>query len=345
MKHLVLGAGAAFSEARALGNSPEQCPPLMGDFARKMWDNYTAHPLLEEFLCRLGHTDLGDDPRELFYRLEREGHTNVERFMEFAWVNRHRKFDIKERPFPPGYISGLRIRTPGTSDKDDTALNSHGDFWENLLYHGIGGPLQLHMIECFFENGVGWKTLAQSQSLISHLNSSDVVLNLNYDTVFELALSQRAVSFCYSPNDPGTDTILVAKPHGSLNMVMNNTGFTFGQPEWLGMPQPPGYRSYSGIIPPRLNKDYSQQPAAAMILAPLQQRRPESIIMWGVGLTESDVDLVSLYGQWAESANIIDVINPSAEVADKVTDLCNTTVRHFPTLEDWIQSQAMERDA
>jgi hypothetical protein len=42
--------------------------------------------------------------------------------------------------------------------------------------------------------------------------------------------------------------ILICKPHGSLNMVSNEQSFTFGQPEWLGMPQAQGFKSYSGLI-------------------------------------------------------------------------------------------------
>ena len=342
MKHLIIGAGATFAEAIAIGNPPEKCPPLIGNFAQKMWADYAPQPVLGEFLRHLGHTDLGDDPRELFYRLELKGQTNIEKFMEFAWVNRHRKFEVNHDKFPPGYISGLRVATPGRSD--DTALSIHGEFWDNMLCHGIGSPLQLNMIECFYENGRGWKPLKQSHSLISHLDPGDLVLNLNYDTVFELALEQMGISFCYSPNDIGTNDVLVAKPHGSLNMVVNNREFKFGQPGWLGMPQLSGYLSYSGIIPPQLNKDYSQHPISAMILAPVQERRPEAIIMWGVGLTESDVDLVLLYRQWAKSAKTIDVINPSAEVAGKVSDLCKATVRHFPVLDNWTQSQLSETD-
>src|SRR6185437_7514373 len=106
--------------------------------------------------------------------------------------------------------------------------------------------------------------------------NSDLVLNLNYDTVFELALTQINRLFAYSPNKPDGDRLLVCKPHGSLNMVVNDSAFTFGQPEWLGMPQAEGFRSYSGMIPPRLNKQYAQHPIAGIVLAPVHDRQPES---------------------------------------------------------------------
>jgi hypothetical protein len=88
VKHLIVGAGATYAEAIALGNPPERCPPLIRNFARKTWENYSPHPFLEAYLHQLGHLDLGRDPRELFYRLEQTDAANIERFMEFVWNNR-----------------------------------------------------------------------------------------------------------------------------------------------------------------------------------------------------------------------------------------------------------------
>jgi hypothetical protein len=213
--------------------------------------------------------------------------------------------------------------------------NEGGGFWENLLYHGIGSPLSFFMSHCFFENGVGWKNLQLSKSVAARLEPGDLVLNLNYDTVFELCLNQLKRQFVYSPNKVSVDQLLVCKPHGSLNMVVNDTTFTFGQPEWLGMPQPPGYRSYSGLIPPRLNKQYVQHPITQMILAPVDDRRPQTIVMWGVGLTESDEDLITVYLRWSEHADVIDIINPDRDVVAKAKALFNCEVRHFADVSEW----------
>lgn len=130
------------------------------------------------------------------------------------------------------------------------------------------------MLQCFYVNGSGWNEFTLSKRVAAALAPGDVVLNLNYDTVFELALRQAKLPFSYSPNVPKPDQILVCKPHGSLNMVANEGFFTFGQPEWLGMLQPQGFRSYLGLIPPRLNKAYSQHPIAHMILEPVASRAP-----------------------------------------------------------------------
>jgi len=90
------------------------------------------------------------------------------------------------------------------------------------------------------------------------LEARDFVLNLNYDTTFEIALEQLRKPFAYAPNSPEQSELVVCKPHGSLNMVSNNYKFSFGQPTWLGTPEKPGFKSFSGLIPPRLNKRYDQ---------------------------------------------------------------------------------------
>jgi hypothetical protein len=336
MKHLIVGAGATLGEALALGNVREACPPLISDFARKTWSNYAPHPILEVFLRQLGYQDqFGHDPRELFYELEDKGVTSIEQFMEFVWEHRGSKLEIGENV--PGYISGLRMSAGNSAGPN--ATDEEGGFWENLLYHGIGSPLLFLIVQCFFENGKGWKDLRLTKSVAARFNPDDLVLNLNYDTVFEIALKQLGRPFAYSPSQVGGDQLLVCKPHGSLNMVVNDTSFTFGQPEWLGMPQPQGFRSYSGLIPPRLNKHYAQHPIAQLVLAPLHDRRPQAIIMWGVGLTQSDEDLITLYSRWAGHADVIDIINPSPDIATKARKLFNCEVRHFRCVSEWEQRE------
>ena len=335
MKHLVVGAGATFSEALAQGNPPERCPPLLRDFARKTWPHvYNPHPVLEAYLRELGYTDLGSDPRELFYRLERDGQTNIERFLEFAWIHRDKDWKFEEGAVAPDYISGLRL-IAHTETPEEPVPQLAPRWWADFLYNGIGKPLTLMMSECFFENGRGWKDLNLTKCVASRLDAGDFVLNLNYDTVFELALEQLNKPFAYSPNAPTANELTVCKPHGSLNMVMNAEGFAFGQPEWLGMPEPPKFRSYSGFIPPRLNKSYAQHPASQVILAPAVDRRPDEIIMWGVGLTESDVELLDLYRHWSQHVKRTSIINPSERVARKATDLLGARVAWFESVVAW----------
>lgn len=329
MKHLVVGAGATLAQALALGNRWEDCPPLISNFARKTWADYTPSPYLDFYIKELGFWKEVSDARELFYELETAGLTNIEKFMEFAWHNRHLKLEIGEKR-PPDYIAGLRISV------GDSAASQHEDgFWENLLYHGIGRPLADAMIVCFHRNGVGFLDLQLTKRVASPLKPGDLVLNLNYDTVFELALSQLSKPFKYAPNALRPDEILVCKPHGSLNMALNSQAFAFGQPEWLGMPQPAGFLSYSGLIPPRLNKAYEEHPIAKMILDPSRARRPQYLTMWGVGLAESDNDLISLYREWATGSAVVEIINPSEAVAQKARELFTCEVRHFESVDAW----------
>lgn len=310
MKHLVVGAGATFAQALELGIHPSAGPPLIRDFARKTWSNYTPAPLLSLFLRQLGHGLSGEDPREVFYRLEEGGETNVERLFEFIWQNKDLK--IPE-------------------------IDQFGGFWRNFLYHGIGSPIQFMMLSCFREHD-GWKDLSLTKSVASTLEPDDLVLNLNYDTVFELALDQSGKPFCYSPNIPSKDKIQVCKPHGSLNLVANDESFAFGQPSFLGMPQPQGFESYSGIVPPRLNKTYAQHPISKIILAPVHGRRPRRVILWGVGLTDSDTDLIDLFKGWSDANCVIETINPDPGVALRARDLFGCNVKHFANVPDWLLS-------
>lgn len=330
MRHLVVGAGATFAEAIALGNPVEILPPLIRDFARKTWANYSPHPVLEVYLRRLGYEELGNDPRVLFFELEKQGITNIERFMEFAWENRNSDFGVSDRP-PPGYISGLRI-VEAVAEANPISTT----FWDDLLYHGIGNPLSLCMSQCFHENGIGWKSFDLTKSVVSRFEHGDLILNLNYDTVFELALEQLARPFVYAPGKANAEQLLVCKPHGSLNMVTSERGFKFGEPGWLGLPQPNGYRSFTGFMPPRLNKKYAQHPIAKMILDSVRHRHPSQVVMWGVGLTESDADLIALYSSWIRRSGSVDIINPSSEVAAKAKALFGCCVRHFLDVKQWL---------
>jgi hypothetical protein len=331
LKLLVVGAGATFAEALALGNPAENCPPLIRDFARKMWANYMPHPFLEEYLRKIGHPEFDpSDPRVLFFELEERGETNVEKFMEFVWNNRHAKFPVAEKP-PAGYIADLQLGMPNQ-------VQQRLPFWDNLQYHGIGNALQLYLIQSFHQNGVGVKSLDLTKSVATKYGPGDLILNLNYDTIFEIALAQLQTPFVYAPSAPKPEDLTVCKPHGSINLVSNERGFKFGEPDWWGPGAPAGYRCFSGFVPPRLNKTYEQHPIAKAILSAARDRRPNHVAMWGVGLTDSDVDLIALYSAWVKRANSVDIINPSAEVAEKAGRVLNRPVRHFANVQQSIAS-------
>ena len=182
---------------------------------------------------------------------------------------------------------------------------------------------------------MGIRSLDLTKSIAAKYGGGDLVLNLNYDTVFEIALNQIARPFVYAPNQPKENELLVCKPHGSINLVTNDTGFKFGQPEWWGTPEPARFRSFSGFVPPRLNKRYAQHPIAKVILNAARNRHPRQVAMWGVGLTDSDADLIDLYSAWVIRAGSVDIINPAFEVAEKARTIFGQPVRHFVDVAQW----------
>ena len=72
-------------------------------------------------------------------------------------------------------------------------------------------------------------------------------------------------------------------------------------------------------------------------MEPVVGRTPAQIVMWGVGLTDSDVDLTELYKAWASRAEKVEIINPSPDVAQRVRALASCDVVHFSSVEEWGQ--------
>jgi hypothetical protein len=342
MKHLVIGAGATYAEACALGVEPERRTPLMSNFARKTWSNYTPYPLLWAYLREeLGLTDLGTDPRELFFELEEQCKTNIEKFLEYAWVNRDRTIVLPEHErlesgyIPPGYISGLGLHqhVPGHPIPE-----SKPDYWSNFLYHGVGMPLSESIMFSFFVNGSGFADLKLSKQAASWLEPGDLVLSLNYDTIFEMALDQAKRPFVYAPELANAKQIKVCKPHGSLNLMVGEAGdfFTFGQADYLGAVQPPGMRSFMGLVPPTLNKQYARHPIAQRMVKSVKRRHPQEMTFWGLGFTESDADLFDLFRLWARSVKYIDVINPDRGVAPRIGAALARPYCQYDSLDAWL---------
>jgi len=328
MKHLIVGAGATLAEAIALGVPPEAWPPVIRDFARKTWADYSPSPVLDAFLKSVGLWEPREDTRVLFFELEAAGKTDIERYMAFAWRRRDAVFDPGP-DLPPGFVSGLRVTHAGAPP------DPPGGHWEDLLYHGIGRPLADAQMTCFYQDAVGFRPLELSQRVARRFGAGDFILNLNYDTVFEIALQQLGRPFSYAPSRPNAGDLIVCKPHGSLNLVSNARGFKFGQPDLVYFLPPPGFQSFSGLVPPRLEKRYDQHPIAGAILTGAAERRPTGLTFWGIGLTESDHDLLSLYRAWASQARFVDVINPDPAVAATAKDLFPCPVRAYATLDAW----------
>ena len=133
--------------------------------------------------------------------------------------------------------------------------------------------------------------------------------------------------------------MLVAKPHGSINLLANNQSFWFAQPDSIGaLPSSEDdFRNFVAIVPPRFNKSYEQHPIARIILQSIVQTQPRQLTFWGVGLTDSDVDLVELYDRWGESAEAVEVINPDATVANRVSRILDRKVNAYASIDAWLE--------
>jgi hypothetical protein len=313
MQLLVVGAGASYAEAEQAGLPEQLRPPLMNNFAEKMWREYNPHYLLSAYLRELGHTP-GADARQCFIALEKsQPHVNVERFFEYAYNNR------------------------------DLVVPGHEQFqpsseYENLLLHGILNPLVLLLVEGLFKQSDGTAPLPLARTVASHLQSGDAVLNLNYDTIFEIGAEQAGHKLVFLPKETTKDSLAISKPHGSMNLMVNSKEqkFCFVRPLFAGSIQPAdGSTNFSGFMPPRFNKRYSEHRVAEMIIEATKVIEPHRVIFWGVGLTDSDQDLLDLYRRWCHEADQIDFINPSDHDAQRAATLLDVKICHYRNVEDW----------
>lgn len=312
MELIVVGAGASIEEGLRIGLSEEECPPSMADFAKKMWalndQSYAPNHLLHPYLLEHGYNP-GENATDVFIKLidESAENINVERFFEWVWRNTDKFYE---------------------------------GAWKDLVYHGIGSALVFLLIK-FHVNGVGWKELQASKLVASKLRPNDLVVNLNYDTLFEMGAEQADSKFVYVPNQPDAEQFRIAKPHGSLNLVVSENSFAFGQPEFMHMVLQPGETTehLRGIVPPRFHKEYMQHPIAKIILELVSNEEPDKLTFWGVGLTDSDTDLIDLYNSWAQSARSVVMINPNPDTTavKRAEDLLNVNIDHLLNVEAWLE--------
>jgi hypothetical protein len=313
VKALIVGAGATIEECLRSGVGSEAQFPLISNFAEVMWKNYLPHPFLNSFLEHKGI--VVDSARrqslQQFLDLERSKRTNVEEFFEFAWNSRN-------------------------------AFSDHPTAWNDLLRFGFLVPITAAMLDQF-KDGTGWRPL-QAGSLVSALLSAgDLVVNLNYDTVFEIAVQAAGKPLSYLPNF-NSDHVMIAKPHGSVNLLVNEKKrtFSFGMPQITGTVVPtPDDSLADSILPPRLNKHYSQHPFAHLILDATLAFRPNELIFWGVGFTQSDLDLNALYARLAMTAEFVSVINPCNRTKEAASEITRRATLYFPSLDSWLRSRGL----
>jgi hypothetical protein len=311
-RHLVVGAGAIYGECKAADLPEHLCLPLISNFSQKMWSDYNPAVFLNAYLNVNGIAiPANGDAREVFLELERTrpSEFNIELFFEFAWNERE--------------------RFPGE--------------WQNLTMHGILNPLIFLLSQGLWSKGVADAPLKLSPAIAGKLNGGDVVLDLNYDTLFEIGAEQAGKKITFLPNPPPADSLWIAKPHGSFNMVVDieNRCFAFGELDWPGSPQPAnGAKNYAGFIPPRFNKRFGDHPAAGIILKPIWDLAPTVVTFWGVGFTKSDADLAALYTRWCNVCQTIEVINPDLNISKTLKSEFGDKVCHFDGVEGWLAKLA-----
>lgn len=328
---VVVGAGASIEECARSGahpNDPMWSFPTIANFCEKLFDR-TSKTLWEVTASYLGEhavpfnprllslapgdsftgADLDAGPTGVFLRLERDDcqHHNIETLCEHGW----RRF------------------------------GSNAELWAQFIHDGI----YLSLFAVFSEQfGLGpGRPMRAGVAVADRLGPRDKVVNLNYDIAFDLALVQAGKAVCYAP-EGSDESIAVYKPHGSFNLYVNlaNGNCFFEQPDRIpgsvGFPDPDGgtFFAQNGIVPPRLNKSYEQHPAAECILKHGRPFAPDVLTFWGVGLTSSDVDLLSLYREAAETAATIEFINPSKTACEQARGLLQREIIHHAELSTWL---------
>lgn len=332
MRFLIVGAGASIEEFHRMGGDPKDCFPSIDNFGNRLFQEsptlqfVCAHYLtkkgipfnvriLEAYQNRSGEIikkeDMENSPLRIFLSLEGcyPRKHNVERLFEFIW-------------------------------------NQYGEnieMWDELIYWGIYLSISVIQSQYFFENGVGYKKMPAGGLVCSNLTNNDIVLSLNYDVCFDLAVQQNFDEYCYAPNDVENE-IKIYKPHGSLNLYVNRQRkcFSFCAPDNIPgtqtHPDPEGgeWKASLGILRPRLSKSYSQHPIANTILKGVKNIEPDVVTFWGVGLTDSDIDLMEIYSNACKHSRKVEFINASGKDFNRAQKLLDVAIDHYTTIENWL---------
>lgn len=236
---------------------------------------------------------------------------SVESLFQYAYENRH----------------VVSVDIPGAEPSTD---------YDNLLYHGIFRAICDILIFGLFASGVESAPLPVNRAMAERLRPGDLVINLNYDPLFEMAAEKAGHSVSFVPNVALSAQLRVAKPHGSLNLMVRGDQFTFMSPYFNTLLPAGGWKNYKGFIPPRRNKALAEHPIGKMIADAVREERPDSVVRWGIGLPESDMDLVELVSHLCRDATEIDFVNPSLSDCDRASALLRRPMRHYSGHEDWL---------
>jgi len=333
---LIIGAGATYAEAQELGVTEEQSPPLIKNFISKLWKerfplSLKKNGLLTEYISIIKQKNSAcyneaKDISDLFIRLEKEGSINIEKFFAFAWKRR----------------------------------NLYPEEYENILYNGIFMALTDMIILYILTNkdirekykfidiepgSWPFPPLKLSNIIGNYLNDNDAVLNLNYDTFFEIGLKQIGKDFIYLPfHKPDKNKITIIKPHGSFNFFEEKGGNkAWVSPTLFNQSQPNNNsKNYLTFIPPMLGKNFEQHPLSRAIIEAIPFNYPLNLIFWGVGFTESDVNLINMYKKWANMSRKVSFINPDKKVSSNFKKNIGGNVFRYDNVNNFITNKGIE---
>jgi hypothetical protein len=77
-----------------------------------------------------------------------------------------------------------------------------------------------------------------------------------------------------------------------------------------------------------------------MILEGLRDFKPPVVTLWGVGLTDSDLDLLEIYRMATHGAGRIEFINPTREAFERAQRLLERSAEHYSSLDAWLLARS-----
>jgi len=343
---LVIGAGATIEECIRSGNfpnDPQKLFPTTKNFCNKFFN-----PLSSSLLAATAsYLDAHGIPFETKLLNIKDGN-RIPFDISILNINDGDKISDEDlEKCPIGVFKRMESQNPEIFNIEKLSefawgiVGSDQAFWRDFVKSGIYDNL-MWLFLYQFGSGKGNPMLAGTK-VAAQLRPNDLVINLNYDIAFDLALKQIGKDICYAPQKRNNN-ILVIKPHGSINCYINhkNGNYYFTEPDKIagsvsidrgddGIFDP-----FGSLFPPRLNKNYKMHPMAKAILETAQPYNVHIVTFWGVGLTESDIDLLSIYKKATKKAQTIEFINPDKRAYQKAMKLLKKEIEWFSNLDQWV---------
>ena len=340
---LVVGAGATIEECLRSGNfrnNSEYLFPTITNLAKKLFVSLPV-PMMESRGDKVGIFN-GYNPTALYIVLQKYLSKHSIKFDDkFLSMQQFHQNDMLNSSI--NVFLNLESKFPEKHNVErlfQFAWKKYGKnarFWETFVHQSIYYNLTALFTQQF---GMGSCVVMNAGHQVAQLLSpGDKVINLNYDICFDAALAQTGKDFAYSPKQYPTG-ITVYKPHGSMNLFANSTtgNFYFAPPNEFsttGAVQTNGitYSPLAGLLPPIMEKNYKSHPPASFILDVGKPYKADRFVLWGVGLTDSDTDLLEIYRSVGVSAKESLFVNPSEEAYHRAQSLLGCNLTHITSLD------------